>query len=267
MMSVQEPSPEGEGLLELQPLVARPDDVRHFSHERRAGIADVAPSGRLRLDSIARWVQDVAWADVEDAGLRELTIWLVRRTRIRIRRVPRLDEYYQLTTYVTGLGRMWAERRTDIVARGEREPAVEVSCIWVHIDPERMLPSPVQQVEIEMWCGPSTREVKARLGHPAPQAGAATRPWTFRGSELDIAMHVNNAAYFTPFDDELLDSADPDPPGLDIEIEYRSPAQAGKMRLLTAGAMRWILDAASSELHASAVLADWPEPGPGGAPL
>ena len=25
----------------------------------------MAPSGRLRLDSIARWVQDVAWADVE----------------------------------------------------------------------------------------------------------------------------------------------------------------------------------------------------------
>jgi acyl-ACP thioesterase len=224
-----------------------------------AGIADVAPSGRLRLDTIARWAQDVAWADVEDAGLRELTIWLVRRTRIRVRRVPRLDERFRLTTYVTGLGRMWAERRTDIVARDEDEPAVEVSCIWVHIDPERMLPSPVQQVEIDTWCGPSTREVKARLGHPAPPTGAAARPWTFRGSELDIALHVNNAAYFTPLDDELLGATSPDPPRLDVEIEYRSPAQAGEMRVLAAGLMRWILDAASGELHASAVLADWPD--------
>ena len=77
------------GLPELQPLVPQPGDVRAFTHERRAGVGDVGPSGRLRLDSIARWVQDVAWADVEDAGLRELAVWLVRRTRIRVRQFPR----------------------------------------------------------------------------------------------------------------------------------------------------------------------------------
>jgi len=253
------------GLPELQPIVPRPDDVRQFSHRRRAGVADVAPSGRLRLDSLARWVQDVAWADVEDAGLRELTIWLVRRTRIRVARFPRLDERYTLTTYVTGLGRMWAERRTDITAVGEAEPAVEVSCIWVHIDPERLLPSPVHEVEIEMWCGPSTRAVKARLRHPLPPpAGATERAWTFRASELDIALHVNNAAYFTPFDDELLalaeaggDIAGSPAERVDIEIEYRAPALHGERRLIVAGPMRWLVDD-GGEVNASAALADWP---------
>jgi acyl-ACP thioesterase len=246
---------------ELQPLVARPDDVRHFTHERRAGVADVAPSGRLRLDSIARWVQDVAWADVEDAGLRELTLWLVRRTRIRVRRFPRLGEGYALTTYVTGLGRMWAERRTDIVRSGADAADVEVSCIWVHLDPQRLLPSPVDPVEIATWCGASTREVKARLRHPAPPPDPAQRAWTFRASELDIAAHVNNAAYLTPFDDELLgpDGASPDPASVDLEVEYRAPGLAGEKQLLVAGGRRWIRDAASGEVNASAVLADWPD--------
>ena len=253
----------GAVLPELQPLVPQPDDVRAFTHVRRAGVGDVGPSGRLRLDSIARWVQDVAWADVEDAGLRELAVWLVRRTRIRVRRFPRLDADYALTTYVTGLGRMWAERRTDITLSGEGEPAVEVSCIWVHIDPERQLPTPIHQIEIDTWCGPSTRPVRARLGHPAPPADAGNRLWTFREAEMDIALHVNNAAYFTPFDEELLlaGPAVDDWAAVDIEVEYRTPAQAGEKRVLHSGPMRWIAgtnDAGATEVHASAALAQWP---------
>jgi len=251
------------GLPELQPLVPQPDDVRAFTRERRAGVGEVGPSGRLRLDSIARWAQDVAWADVDDAGLRELTIWLVRRTRIRVRRFPQLDSAYALTTYVTGVGRMWAERRTDIVALDEREPIVEVACIWVHIDPERLLPSPIHRVELDMWTGESTRPVKARLGHPAPPGDVAERPWRFREAETDIALHVNNAAYFTPFDEELLTAGAPvdDSTAVDIEIEYRTPAQAGPKRILRSGPMRWIASAGdgSPEVHASAALAHWPD--------
>ena len=252
----------GERSFELQPLVARPDDVRCFSHERRAGVAEVSPSARVRLDTIARWVQDVAWADVEDAGLRELTIWLVRRTRMRVRRFPRLDERCRLTTYVTGVGRMWAERRTDITSvQGPSDvPLVQISCIWVHIDPERLLPTPVHQVELDMWAGPSTRPVKARLRHPPPDPEASAGVWRFRASELDIARHVNNAAYFTPFDDELLAlgvGSEDEPEAVDLEIEYRTPAQAGDKRLLAAGPMRWIVDEAG-EVNASAVLAVWP---------
>jgi acyl-ACP thioesterase len=249
-------------LPEPQPLVPQPGDVRAFTRTRRAGVGEVGPTGRLRLDSIARWVQDVAWADVEDAGLRELAVWLVRRTRIRVRRFPRLDADYSLTTYVTGLGRMWAERRTDIVAVGESAADVEVSCVWVHIDPERMLPTPIHQIEIDTWCGPSTRPVKARLVHPAPPADAGERRWAFREAEMDIAQHVNNAAYFTPFDEELLLSGhalDAEEP-IDIEIEYRNPAQAGEKRVLHSGPMRWIagMGADRAEIHASAALLRWP---------
>lgn len=248
------------GLPELQPLVPQPHDVRAFTEHRRAGVGEVGPSGRLRLDSMARWAQDVAWADVEDVGLRELTIWLVRRIRIRVRRFPRLDADYALTTYVTGVGRMWAERRTDIVPPGEREPIVEIACIWVHIDPERMLPSPIHQIEMDTWTGPSTRPVKARLGHPAPPADTGERVWRFREAETDIALHVNNAAYFTPFDEELLTAGQPvdDSTSIDIEIEYRTPAQAGEKRVLHSGPMRWIVGAGSGEVHASAALPRWP---------
>jgi len=40
---------------------------------------DVTPGGRLRLDALARYLQDVAEDDVADSGLAEPYGWLVRR--------------------------------------------------------------------------------------------------------------------------------------------------------------------------------------------
>ena len=246
---------------ELAEIVDRPGDVREFGHVRSAGIAEVAPTGRVRLDTLARWAQDAAWADVEDAGLKELTIWLVRRTTIRVNRFPRLDERHRVVTYVTGTGSMWAERRTDIApvddaAGADRTPpAVQIACIWVHIDPERMLPSPIQPIEYETWTGPNTRAVKARLRHPAAPADAGEGLWTLRSSELDIAAHINNAAYWTPLDEELIGLGAPEPETVQAEIEYRTPAQPGAKRWLIDGVRRWLVDPADGEVNASMVLA------------
>jgi acyl-ACP thioesterase len=55
---------------------------RVFSLTRRPLLGDCAPSGRVRFDAIARWLQDVAYSDVEDAGLQRAAHWVLRRTRI-----------------------------------------------------------------------------------------------------------------------------------------------------------------------------------------
>ena len=227
---------------------------RAFSQDRRPGFADCAPSGRMRLDAIAGWLQDVAYADVEDAGLAQAAVWVVRRTRIRVRRFPRFGERFTLTTFCSGLGRMWAERRTDVVAAGDAEPAVEAVSLWVHLAVDDGRPVPLTEAEITTYGGTVTpRRVTARLRHAGPAQDAAGTPWTFRRSECDIADHVNNAAYWTPLEEELLGGPDPD--GLDAEIEYRTPAQAGPHTVLSAARARWITGPAG-ELHASLVLGD-----------
>src|ERR1700746_2073240 len=100
----------------------RHPDGRAFSQGRQPGFADCAPSGRVRLDALACWLQDVAYGDVQDAGLDQAAVWVGRRTRIRVNpprllrsRFPRFGERFALTTFCSGIGRMWAERRTDIV--------------------------------------------------------------------------------------------------------------------------------------------------------
>lgn len=228
--------------------------ARTFAHERRPGFADCAPSGRMRLDAIAGWLQDVAYADVLDADLHEAAVWVVRRTRILVHRFPRFGEHFQVMTFCSGLGRMWAERRTDVTAPGDGAPAVEAVSLWVHLSTLDWRPVPLTEAELSTYGGTVTpRRVTARLRHGAPPPDAEAREWDFRLSECDIADHVNNAAYWTPLEEELL--AGPDPERFDAEIEYRTPAQPGRHTVLGTGAGRWITGP-GGELHATMVLAD-----------
>ncbi len=209
----------------------------------------------MRLDALACWLQDLAYADVEDAGLHDVAVWVVRRTRIRVHRFPRFGERFRLTTFCSGLGRMWAERRTDVIACGPGGDAngagadVEAVSLWVHLDGEQRRPSPLTEAEIETYRGTvEPRRVTARLHHPLPQSLIDGAPWVFRATECDIADHVNNAAYWQPVEEELLAGADP--AQLDVEIEYRAPAQPGHKRVVRHGAYRWIVGD-GGEVHAS----------------
>jgi acyl-ACP thioesterase len=232
-------------------LVERPAQGRVFTQSRRPFLADCAPSGRVRLDSLARWAQDIAYADAEDAGMSETAAWVVRRTRMRVRRFPRFGERFELATFCSGLGRMWAERRTSIAGAAGGD-GVEVVSLWVHLDPHRGRPTPLRSEEIATWGETAGgRHVSARLRHPGPAGVENSAPWRFRATELDLAGHINNAAYLQPLEEELLQ--DGDPPSIDVEIEYRSPAQPGEQRVLLGGAWRWIVSA-GGETHASMIV-------------
>jgi acyl-ACP thioesterase len=243
-------------------LVPEPPAGRVFTGEVLPGLADAAPSGRIRLDALARWAQDVAHADVTDAGLADRALWVVRRVRLRVERFPRFGEHAELRTFSSGIGRMWAERRTRILMAAGG--AVEAVALWVHLDPQSLRPTPLDPDELAVY-GPAAqgRVIKARLRHPAPPAASAhRRPWHFRATELDLAGHVNNAAYWVPLEEELLGDGASEPTGLDAELEFRTPAQPGRFYVLADGARRWIV-AGGGEVHASLAFDAVPRSSPG----
>jgi acyl-ACP thioesterase len=212
-------------------------------------LADATPSGRVRLDAIAGWLQDVARADVDDALDGEEWLWIVRRTRIRATGFPRWGEACTARTWCSGTGSMWAERRTSIT--GDRA-SVEAVGLWVRIDEERGRPVPPGEACVRVF-EPSAqgRHVKARLRHPGPPPHAARSSWRFRATELDMAAHVNNAAYWAIVEDEL--AAGPEPASFDGEIEFRAGAQAGEATVLSDADRRWVLGS-DGELSASILL-------------
>jgi acyl-ACP thioesterase len=235
-------------------LVPRPLEGRVFEQVVRPGFADCAPSGRIRLDALARWLQDVAYGDVVEAGMAHTAVWVVRRTRIRVERFPRFGDTHTLATFCSGLGRMWAERRTSISRLGQPDSDAEAVSVWVHLDPVHWRPVPFTEEEARLYgTSAAGRRVTARLRHPLPDSIAHGSHWSFRATELDIAGHVNNAAYWQPLEEELLGG--PEPGRIDAELEYRSPSQPGDKLLLRDGARRWITSV-DGETHASVFIAE-----------
>lgn len=257
-------TPEVPQLPELVPPTGR---GRHFTLAVRPLLADCAPSGRVRLDALARWLQDVAYADIEDAGLQDAAHWVIRRTRIRVLRFPRFGERCQLDTFASGLGRMWAERRTTVWAldgAGEPKatsaatPLVEAAVLWIHLDPVRLVPSRLDQAFRDVYAeAAGERHFSHRLVHPRPPADSARGEWFFRRSDSDLADHVNNAAYWEALEEELL-AADHEPSEIDVEFEFRTPAQPGLVQRLSHGPYRWLSDPQSGEVYASMLFTNAP---------
>ena len=66
-------------------LVDEPDEGRLFRHGRRVRLGDVTPQGRLRLDAVVRYLQDIANDDAHDSGIDNPAAWVVRRTVVEVR--------------------------------------------------------------------------------------------------------------------------------------------------------------------------------------
>jgi acyl-ACP thioesterase len=222
-------------------MVTLPPEGRVFTLRDRVTLADVSPSGRARLDALARWLQDAAYDDAFDSGLDGGGAWIVRRMTLRVRRFPQLRDPIEVATFCSGTAPLWAERSSLVSSGGE--PVADAVALWVHLQPGGVRPRPLP-AGFDAVYGPSAqgRRVKAKLRHPAePPPGAAARPWRFRGADLDPAGHVNNAVYWEALEDELV--AGEPAGGLEAEIEHRAPAGAGEAAVLSDGPMRWIITA------------------------
>ena len=93
------------------------------------------------------------------------------------------------------------------------------------------------------------RGAGVRLRHPEPPPECDRDSFTFRASDLDVAGHVNNSHYFAVLEQELVGA---EPLSIDVEIEYREAAAAGKVAVMRDGDRRWIVDA-DGRVCASAV--------------
>lgn len=220
-------------------LVPRPAEGRVFGVEATAGLGDVAPTGRVRLDTIARWLQDAAWDDAADSGLADEGAWFVRAMRVEVERFPRFGEACDVATWCSGTGALWAERRTSVTGAGGAR--VEAAAIWVHMEADGSRPRPLPQGFDHFYAvAAAGRRVRARLRHdPEPPDAATREPWRFRSADLDLAGHVNNAAYWTVVEEQLAAGPDPHEPYA-AEIEHRAPTAQRDAIVRRAGAQTWI---------------------------
>jgi acyl-ACP thioesterase len=199
-------------------LVPVPTRGRVFSGSRRVRLGDVAPSGRVRLDALARFLQDISYDDTHDAGLDPKLGWVVRRTVMDVIRWPRYGDITTMVTFCGGIGSRWSERRVSIT--GDAGPLIEAATLWVHLDPvtgrAKQLPQQFHDLFGEAAAG---RTVSARLHHGDPPPDASSRPWPTRSVDFDVHAHMNNAVYWAAVEDRL--PAHEPMTAVRVELEFR----------------------------------------------
>jgi acyl-ACP thioesterase len=192
---------------------------------RHVGLADVRPDTTMRLDAVARVVQDVADADAAAQPVDGMGMWILRRLELAFSHTPRFRADLTARTWCSGVGPRWAERRTDLLVGDLR--CIEATGLWVHVDPRSGAPTRLPAAFDEVWA-PSAkgRRVSARLHHGAPPPDAVSHAWTLRATDLDVVGHVNNAAYWAPVEEELAQRGRPRLQR--AEIEFRDGLDEGE---------------------------------------
>jgi acyl-ACP thioesterase len=193
---------------------------------RKVRLGDVGPRGRLRLDAVARYAQDLSADDTADAALPDAESWVVRRTVMEVRAAPRYLEPLALATWCAGIGSHYAERRVEVV--GEAGGRVDVATVWVHVDQPSGRPRKLAAGFAELYgAAAGGRRIKARLLHGGPPAAPVERwPWPLRATDVDVLQHVNNAACWEVVEEVLATRPHLRGP-LRAELEHRTSLDPG----------------------------------------
>lgn len=158
-------------------------------------LGDAGTDSRLRVDGLARFLQDVASDDSADSGVSSDDIWVARRTAWRHvtgAPWPLIGDRVTLTTWCGGIGAAWAERRTDVEVAGVT--SLEAASLWVPIGPEGR-PRRIRPEFVDLYgSAAGGRRVAGRVASSPVDPAARRRRWEVRRSDLDVIGHVNNAA-------------------------------------------------------------------------
>ncbi len=242
-------------------VVARPTAGRVFETSRRVRYGDADPQGRLRLDALARYLQDVAGDDTHDADIGSGLVWVVRRTLVEVHRPARAWDRLAIATWCGGTGSHWAERVVTLDGLDPVDgdpasaPCIRTATLWVQVDPASQRPAKVPPSFLELYGSAAAgRSVSSHLQlDPHPPDGAEALAWPMRSVDVDVLDHMNNAVAWSMVE-EVVDRAggvggSRSRGGMRAEIEFRAPVLRHDEVTL-----RWQVDP-DGVLHAWAMVA------------
>ncbi len=211
--------------LVLDTSLPAPARGRTYSDSRRIRLADMDARGRLRLDAVARFLQDIAIDDVQETGwgIPE-HLWFVRRIRIDVIRPFLDDRAVELTTWCSSVAAIAAGRRWSVT--GDAGGQIEVDSVWIHLDRDAQ---PARIDDFGVYAATADgRRASTKLEQPDPPEDAGRRAWPLRAADVDLHGHVNNAVYWQAVE-ELLPALEVDPRlPLRAELDYRRPIDLGE---------------------------------------
>ena len=194
-------------------FVGRPSHGRTFGVQRTVRLADIDERGRLRLDAIARYLQDAAIEDVSETGWgMPEHLWFIRRIELEVESPFLEDRSVEVVTWCSGLAAIAAGRRWSL--RGDSGGRIEVESVWIHLDADAR---PVRIENFDLYAeAAESRHVSTKIDLPAPPDSAARFSWPLRSTDLDVHGHVNNSVHWQAVEHRLAS----------LEVDLQRPLSA-----------------------------------------
>ncbi|GAC67844.1 acyl-[acyl-carrier-protein] thioesterase [Gordonia soli] len=208
---------------EVVALTDRKEGARFFEGGYRVRTGDVDQEMRVRLDAVARYLQDVANDNIEVTEFRDTDpFWIVRRTVIDVIRPFSWPAGFTAQRWCGALSTRWTNMRVRLTAEHEtnrfnpdpRPPGlIETEAFWINVNDQGM-PSRLTDGAFEMLSSMTDEHRlrwKAMNPDKAPDPGTIDLPdreHVLRSTDFDPFKHLNNAAYLEAIEDELVDHPD-----------------------------------------------------------
>jgi acyl-ACP thioesterase len=185
----------------MEELVAFPPTGRTFGVRYKIRLSDTDAAGRLRLDAVARFLQDAAIDDVEETGWGAPDhLWVLRSVRVDVVAPFLEDTAVDIRTWGSSFSSLAAGRRWSLV--GDAGGAIEVDSAWIHLDGDAR-PARIGAGFDGYAEAAQGRVTSTRLTLEAPSLDLPRAAWPLRATDVDRMGHVNNAAYWAAVEHHL----------------------------------------------------------------
>jgi acyl-ACP thioesterase len=184
----------------LDTSVIPPAGARRFTAHRRVRLSDMDAGGRVRLDAVARVLQDAAIDDAQETGWGTPDhLWVIRSIQVDVVSPLLHDREFVITTWGSGIAAIAAGRRWSVA--GDAGGRAEIDSVWIHLGPDQR---PARIGDFGPYgVAAAGRVVSTKLTLPDPPADAVHSPWALRSTDLDTLGHVNNAVYWQAVEDRF----------------------------------------------------------------
>lgn len=223
------------------PLPPMPESGPMFEYRRTVRTGDVDADERLRLDGVARYLQDIAFDHIARMPGDSDRVWLVRRSVIDVHRPIAWHSEVLMQRWCSAMSTRWATMRVRLTGdgAGRGEGLIETEAFWISFNPDTGAPARIS-AELEADLLERTTEHRLRWKPmlkdkaPGPDEGADERPFPLRATDIDPMRHLNNTVYLHAVEDGLAELPELRDAPHRVVIEYLRPVEPGaQLRIRT----------------------------------
>ncbi|WP_433191875.1 acyl-ACP thioesterase domain-containing protein [Nocardia sp. CA-107356] len=209
-------SPTGLASTEdMYTLPEQPLGAEVFTARYRMRTSDIDAAMRLRLDAVARYLQDIA-ADMIETWQHYETdpFWILRRTIIDVIEPISWPGNVTVQRWCSATSTRWMNMRQTIRSSHETSPFnpehrppghIETESFCIKVDRSGQLSriTEAAQEHLNRHVADTRLRWRPLITEPLPAASADDRQFSIRATDIDPFDHVNNAVYWHAVENEL----------------------------------------------------------------